>query len=314
MSLPNLSSPRFLSRCLPLLLLTAAGPLRAADLGFDPAQIEAITGLKGTKIESEGVFKVTSPRKDVPVVVDGWRMPPFMGLTSWASFEGGGKKDAMVMGDLVLFGDEVNPVMSALLDHGLQVTAVHNHFSFDEPRVYFMHIGGEGSAESLAKAVRAAFDAVARIRAARPEPTPGFGGEPLPAVSALSPAPVEAVLGAKAQRNSGMLKFVFGRQVTMDCGCPAGQEMGVNTWAALAGTDDNALVDGDFVATGPELQVVLKTLRAGGINIVAIHHHMIGETPRTIFLHYWGRGRAADLAAVLKRALVAQAAIPAAKE
>lgn len=295
-------------------LICAASALRGVELALDPSKIEGITGLTGTKIAAEGVFKVTSPRKDVPVTIDGWKMPPFMGLTSWAAFQNGGKKGAMVMGDLVLFEDEVNPVMSALLDHGLQVTAVHNHFFFDQPRVYFMHIGGEGTAEFLAQGVRAAFDTVARIRAAHPEPARQFNGASLPAASSISAVPVETALGAKAQQNSGMLKFVFGREVTMECGCPAGKEMGVNTWAAFAGADDNAVVDGDFVVTIAELQVVLRTLRANGINIVAIHHHMVGETPRTVFLHYWGRGDAVNLAASLKKALAAQAAVPASRD
>ena len=284
--------------------LLTTGVLRAA--GLDTARIEAITGLKGTTNAKEGVFKVSSPRKDIPVTVDGWRIPPFMGLTSWAAFSTGGKEQAMVMGDLVLFPDEVNPVMSALLDRGLQVTALHNHFFFDDPHVFFMHIGGEGTVEALASGVRAVFDTVAAIRKAHPEIGRQFTLQSLPAQSAITPEPLEALLGAKAQRNSGMVKFVFGREVTMDCGCPAGAEMGVNTWAALAGADDNAVIDGDFAMKETELQSVLKSLRGDGINIVAIHQHMIGETPRILFLHYWGRGKAADLAASLKKALATQ--------
>src|SRR5207249_3045759 len=125
---------------------------------LDTAKIEQITALKGTMNQEEGVFKVTSPRTDVPVSVDGWSMPPFMGLTSWAAFQEGKKSEAMVMGDLVLFEDEVNPVLSALLDGGVSVTALHNHFFFDQPRVFFMHIGADGSLETLARGVRRAFD------------------------------------------------------------------------------------------------------------------------------------------------------------
>jgi hypothetical protein len=269
----------------------------------DGAKIEQITGLKGALNAAEGVFKVSAPRKDVPVSVDGWTMPPFMGLTSWAAFSSGGKEEAMVMGDLVLFEDEVNPVMSALLDHGVAVTALHNHFFYDQPRVFFMHIGGEGATSALATGVRAAFDTVAQVRHTYAEPGHTFGAQSLPATSHITAAPLESALGAKSQQSAGMAKFVFGRDVTMDCGCPAGKEMGVNTWAAFAGSDDNALVDGDFVVKEAELQPVLKTLRGGGINIVAIHHHMTGETPRMLFLHYWGRGEAAALAATLKSAL-----------
>jgi len=283
-----------------------ATALWGAELGFDPAVIESTTGIKGTRNDAEGVFKVSVPRKDIPVTVERWKMPPFMGLTSWAAFSKGGKSDAMVMGDLVLFEDEVNAVMSAALNSGLEVTALHNHFFFDQPRAYFMHIGGDGKLADLAGGVKAAFDAVAKIRAAHADPATQFTAQGLPAESTLSAATLESVFGAKAQQNAGMAKFVFGREVTMDCGCSAGKEMGVNTWAAFAGSDDNAVVDGDFVATASELQGVLKSLRGDGINIVGIHSHMTEETPRMIFLHYWGRGKAGDLAASVKKALGTQ--------
>lgn len=291
--------------------LCGATALLGAELGFDPAVIETTTGIKGVRNDAEGVFKVSVPRKDIPISVEGWRMPPFMGLTSWAAFKAGGKSEAMVMGDFVLFEDEVNAVMSAALDHGLEVTALHNHFFFDSPRVYFMHIGGDDKLAVLAGGVKAAFDAVAKTRAAHPELGKQFVAQGLPEKSAISAAPLEAVFGAKAQQNSGMVKFVFGREVTMNCGCTAGAEMGVNTWAAFAGTDDNAVVDGDFAATAAELQAVLKSLRADGINIVAIHSHMTEDTPHVLFLHYWGRAKAAELAASVKKAMTVQAAVPA---
>jgi hypothetical protein len=293
---------------LPSFLSLFAGPRLGAETALDTVAIETITGLKGTRSEAEGVFKVTSPRKDVPVTVDGWKLPPFMGLTSWAAFKTDEKAGAMVMGDLVLFEDEVNPVMSAALDHGLAVTALHNHFFFDQPRVYFMHIGGEGSAADLATGVKAALTKVTQIRADHPELAKRFGGQALPAENAITATALEAILAAKGQANAGMVKFVFGRETTMECGCTAGKEMGVNTWAVFAGTDDNAIVDGDFAATDGELQAVLKSLRASGINIVAIHQHMSGETPRIVFLHYWGRGPAADLAKAIKTALATQSA------
>jgi hypothetical protein len=286
-------------------LVWGAPALSAAELGFDSGVIETITGLKGTRIDAEGVFKVSLPRKDVAVAVDGWKMPPFMGLTSWAAFKAGGS-DTMVMGDLVLFEDEVNLVMSAALEHGLEVTALHNHFFFDQPKVYFMHIGGEGPVATLAGGVKAAFDAVAKRRASQTEPARQFAAQTLPTESTITTEPLEKIFGAKAQQSAGMAKFVFGREVTMECGCKVGKEMGVNTWAAFAGSDANAVVDGDFASTAAELQGVLKSLRGDGINIVAIHHHMTGDTPHLIFLHYWGRGKAAELAASVKKALATQ--------
>jgi hypothetical protein len=281
------------------LLLTAA-KLSAA---IDGAKIEQITGLKGTLNEAEGVFKVTSPRADVKISVDGWQMPPFMGLTSWAAFTSGKGAEAMVMGDLVLMQDEVNPVMTRLLDAGLTVTALHNHFFYDEPKVYFMHIGGEGTVDKLAAGVNVAFDKVKEIRAGHPEVGKSFGNAFSLGSNTVSGAEIDALLGSKGQAKDGMFKVVIGRKAKMECGCDAGKEMGVNTWAAFAGTDQEALVDGDFVVLETELQAVLKSLRHDGINIVAIHHHMIGETPRYLFLHYWGRGPAGELAQALRNAL-----------
>jgi hypothetical protein len=278
----------------------------AAHHQLDTARIEQLTGLKGTWNTEEGVFKVSSPRTDVHVSVDQSPMNPFMGLTSWAAFTTAKKADAMVMGDLVLFQDEVNVVMSAALENGLSVTALHNHFFFDEPKVYFMHIGGEGTVEELANGVRKALDKVKEIRAAAPQPDSKFGGPILPAVSSISAPTIEGILGVKGQSKDGMFKAVFGRKAKMPCGCQVGKEMGVNTWAAFAGSDNNAVVDGDFAVHEDELQTVLKTLRQGGINIVAIHHHMTGETPRTLFLHYWGKGQAADLAKAVNAALRTQ--------
>jgi rhodanese-related sulfurtransferase len=273
----------------------------AGRAALDTNRIEEITGLKGTWNASEGVFKVSSPRSDVDVMVDEWKMPPFMGLTSWAAFLAGKSGSTMVMGDLVLFEDEVNPVLSTALNSGLEVTALHNHFFHAQPQVYFMHIGGEGSAEKLATGVKAALAKVQEVRASNSTPRMSFGGG-IPARSAISAAPLAALFTAKPQEKDGMVKFVFGRVAKMDCGCDVGKEMGVNTWASFAGTDDNAVVDGDFAAQENELQAVLKTLRGGGINIVAIHQHMAGETPRYIFLHYWGRGKPADLARTIRLA------------
>ena len=270
---------------------------------LDGAKIDDLTGLKGKLNPDEGVYKVSSSRTDLKISVDQWQMPPFMGLTSWAAFKPGMKEGAMVMGDLVLMQDEVNPVMSAALDNGLQVTALHNHFFFDEPKVYFMHIGGEGDTATLAKGVRAALDTVKKIRAQDPQPRQNFVTASIPSQSSLTAEPLQAALGSKGETKDGMFKAVFGRSVKMPCGCEIGKEMGVNTWAAFAGADDNAIVDGEFVVLADELQATLKSLRQSGINIVAIHHHMVGEEPRMIFFHYWGRGPAKDLATAVKAAL-----------
>jgi hypothetical protein len=286
-----------------LLVAFSAASLRLVFGALDGAKIDALTGLKGKLDEKEGVYRVSFPRNDVKVSIDGWTMPPFMGLGTWAAFTET-KHGVMVMGDTVLFEDEVNPVMSVAFENGLSVTALHNHFFFDQPRVYFMHIEGEGTVEQLASAVRKLYDKMKEARAANPQPQTSFGAKALPEKSTISAAPLNEVLGITGEESNGMVKFTIGRPVTMH-GTNVDKDMGVNTWAAFAGTDDNALVDGDFAVTEDELQRALQVLRRAGINIVAIHSHMTHEQPRIIFFHYWGRGPAHDLADAVKRALSA---------
>src|SRR6266540_3473948 len=272
----------------------------AAEL--NTARIDELTGLKGKMNEKEGVYKVTFPRNDVKIVVDGWTMPPFMALGTWAAFTAT-QNGAMVMGDTVLFEDEVNAAMSAALDNGLNVTALHNHFFFDHPKVYFMHIEGEGAVDKLAGAVRKVYDAAKQIRAASPNPKDSFGAARLPQKSSITAAPLNEIFEAQGESKDGMVKFTFGRPATMH-GTNIGKDMGVNTWAAFGGSDDNAVVDGDFAVTEDELQPVLKALLKEKINIVAIHQHMTHEEPRIMFFHYWGRGPAKDLAQAVKGGFV----------
>jgi len=268
----------------------------AADL--DTARIDQITGLKGKFNEKEGVYKVTFPRNDVKIAVDGWNMPPFMGLGTWAAFTAT-QNGAIVMGDTVLFEDEVNSAMSAALDNGLNVTALHNHFFFDRPKVFFMHLEGEGASDKLAGAVRKVYDSIKQTRGANPQPKDSFGGKPLPEKNSINAAPLNQIFGAQGEAKDGMVKFSFGHPAKMH-GVTLGNDMGVNTWAAFAGSDDNAVVDGDFAVTEDELQPVLKSLLKEKINIVAIHQHMTHEEPRIMFFHYWGRGAAKDLAQAVK--------------
>jgi hypothetical protein len=208
----------------------------------------------------------------------------------------------MVMGDLTLFEDEVNPVMSVALDQGLEVTALHNHFFYDRPKVMFMHIGGRGSAEALATAVARAIAKVAEIRRSLARPAVGFLGMAIPEEGSITPDAIDNVLGLKGAMKGGMYKAVIGRRATMH-GREVGKQMGVNTWAAFAGSDESAFVDGDFAVLESELQGVLKALRRADINIVAIHNHMVYDQPRYIFLHYWGRGSTVELARGIRAAL-----------
>jgi len=267
----------------------------------DGAHIEELTKLKGKLDEKSGVFKVSAPRSDLKVTVAGARMTPPMGLTSWAAFTRAGKH-TVVMGDTVMTEDQVNPVMSVALDQGLEVTALHNHFFWDSPKLMFMHIGGMGDEDKLARAVGAVFAKIAETSGEKGE-TPRADVDP--AKSTLDPKALDAVFaghGAPGEYKDGVYKIVVGRGSKM-AGHAMGKAMGVNTWAAMAGSADHALIDGDFAMLESELQPVLKALRGHGIDVVAIHQHMAGEQPRVLFLHYWGVGKATDLAAAMVAAL-----------
>jgi uncharacterized protein DUF1259 len=271
----------------------------ASSVGsLDTARIEKLTGLKGKLDEKERVFKVSAPRADLKVISRGVHLTPPMGLTSWAAFERAGAQ-TMVMGDMVLDEYQVNPVMGVALDNGLEVTALHNHFLWTSPVVMFMHIAGFGDEAKLASAVGKVFDKIKQTS----------GGEDRkliteidPAKTTLDPKKLDTILGATGDFKDGVYKAVFGRVAKMH-GHEIGNVMGVNTWAAFAGSDDEAVVDGDFAMLESELQSVLKKLRGAAIDVVAIHQHMTGEEPRIMFLHYWGIGGAENLAKGVRAAL-----------
>jgi hypothetical protein len=273
----------------------------AVDKPLDTAAIERLTGAKGEFNEKEKVFTVRVPRTDLDVRVAGVPLTPPQGLTSWAAFHQVGDQ-TMVMGDMVLLEDQVNPVMSVALENGLAVTGLHNHFIWDSPRVMFMHIGGMGDDASLAGAVGKIF---ATITNTSGEKGPVPHANMRPSQTSLEPKIIEDILGVKGQLASGVYKVTVGRTTQMD-GHTIGNAMGVNTWAAFAGSDEQAVVDGDFAMLEPELQPVLKALRGAGINVVAIHNHMTMEAPRIVFLHYWGIGATHELAQGLKAALDTQ--------
>jgi hypothetical protein len=296
------------ARSLWMLLVIAGCALAcgsAAAASLDAATIGKAAGTKAT-VQNDGVVKIGWSRSDVPVVVDGMRLPPAAGLGSWAAFAPMGNQ-AMVMGDTVVFQDEVDAAMDAAFAHGLHVTGLHNHFFYDRPKVFFMHIEGEGSATALASDVKAMWDRIKAVRAAHPHPAEGFGGV-APKPGKLDADALAKIVGHPAEANNGSPKITIGTTGRMH-GQSIGASMGLTTWAAFSGSDQLAAMDGDFIMRADEVQPVLRALRKAGIHIVALHNHMIGDEPAFYFTHFWGKGKAADLARGFRAALDAQAAL-----
>jgi hypothetical protein len=272
------------------------------DRQLDADVIAAASGNKATTTK-DGVVRIGWPRTEVSVTVDGMPLKPFAGLGSWAAFSRA-PHGAMVMGDTVVFEDEVTPAMDAAFADGLEVTGLHNHFFHDEPKVYFMHIGGQGAPEKLAAAVKSVWDAIKKVRSEHATPGRLFAGD-IPKEGKIDSSAIEKILGYRSETQQGVVKVTIGREGLMH-GVKVGGSMGLTTWAAFSGNDALAAVDGDCIMTAAEVQPVLRALRKGGIHIVALHNHMIGEQPAFYFTHFWGKGRAEDLAKAVKFALDAQ--------
>src|SRR5262249_34956044 len=286
---------------LPLTVSVAAGWFfrTESQTRMDADRIGQAAGTKATTTP-DGVVRISWARNDVSVEVDGMPLKPFAGLGTWAAFTGT-EHGAMVMGDTVVFQDEVSPAMDAAFANGLEVSALHNHFFFDEPKVYFMHIGGEGEPEKLAEAVKRVWDAIKKVRAEHPQPGTRFGGD-VPKAGKIDANAIAKILGQKSETQDGVVKVTIGREGAMH-GTKIGGSMGLTTWAAFSGSDELAAVDGDFIMTAAEVQTVLKALRKANIHIVALHNHMIGEQPAFYFTHFWGKGPAKELSQGVRAAL-----------
>src|SRR5436190_1800016 len=205
----------------------------------------------------------------------------------------------VIMGDLVLVESEVNPVMSALLDNGLEVTALHNHFFFEQPRIFYMHVHGHGEAADLA---RRAKPALALIGSGA---TRGSGAPATTPAGSIDTAAIARIVGHAGDQSGAVYKITVGRDDInlTEMGARINARMGLNTWAAFYGSDANAQIAGDVAMLAGEVTPVLKALRSNGLNVVAIHNHMTGSEPAIYFLHYWGAGPAAQLARGFKSAL-----------
>jgi len=250
------------------------------------------------------VLKVNIPRSDVKVSVAGVATPTPFGFGGWVAMTPGQGMHVM-MGDLVLTENEVNPVMSALLDHGLEVTALHNHFFFDSPRIYYMHVHGHGAPAALADQLKPALQLIGAHKDSASAAAPGK-----PLEGTLTAAKLSQIVGYPGEQNGAVYKITIGRPdlAVNEMGAKINARMGLNTWAAFYGGDADAVVAGDVAMTDAEVTPVLKALRGNGIDVVAIHHHMLGTKPAVIFLHYWGRGPAETLARGVRAAVDATGA------
>jgi hypothetical protein len=280
--------------------LSCASLASAQDVPPEYQQVLTALGKQGDY--KSNVLKVNIPRNDVNVTVANVKTPTPFGFGGWiAMTKGTGGMDVM-MGDLVLLQDEVNPVMSALLDNGLEVTAVHNHFFSDEPRMFYMHVHGHGKPADLARQVKPALDLIGKNT---PKPASPPAAPAAPATPTLNTAKLAQIIGSEGEQSGAVYKITIGRDdlKLTEMGAPINARMGLNTWAAFVGTNENAAIAGDIAMVGNEVTPVLKALRKNGLDVVAIHHHMIGTTPTIYFLHYWGTGPAEKLATGFKAAL-----------
>jgi hypothetical protein len=290
---------RFAIICVAMSL--ALGTLASAqDMPTDYQDVLTSLGKKGDY--KANVLKVNIPRNDLHVTVANVKTPTPFGFGGWVAMTKATDGMDVMMGDLVLTQDEVNPVMSALLDNGLEVTALHNHFFWEDPRVYYMHVHGHGKPAELARELKPALDLIGKRSGAATTPPPSASAPP-PAT--LDTAKIAQIVGTPGEQTGEVYKITVGRDdlKLTEMGAPITTRMGLNTWAAFVGTNEKAAVAGDVAMLASEVTPVLKALRSNGLNIVAIHHHMTETQPTVFFLHYWGTGPVEHLATGFKAAL-----------
>ncbi len=246
-----------------------------------------------------GVLKVNIPRNDLKITIQGVATPTPFGFGGWIALTKATDGNDLMMGDLVLLQEEVNPVMSALLDNGIEITALHNHFYWDDPRVFYMHVHGMGRAADLARRVKPALDLIGHVTPQHPGPANSGSGTP------LDTAKIAKLVGHDGEQSGAVYKITVGRDdlAMKEQGAAINARMGLNTWAAFVGTQEDAAIAGDIAMLENEVTTVLKALRKNGLDVVAIHHHMTEIRPVVIFLHYWGRGPAEKLANGFRAAL-----------
>jgi hypothetical protein len=264
---------------------------------LDVAKIEQLTGMKGA--EKNGEYKITVPQNDLHVTVDGFKIIPPMGLGSWAAFTSCGDS-VMVMGDIIVTEKDLRPVQQEVIRQGFAITAIHNHFLRNSPNVMYMHIDRSGDLQSLAIGVKGIFDKVKEVRGKDPKAEKADS-----VTSTLNIPQLDSIIGFKGESSKGVYKYTIGRPDVQlkEHGIPVSTFMGFNTWAAWQGAPSKAAVAGDFTMLENEVEPVIRALVENGIEVVAVHNHMVHEQPRIYFLHYWGVGNAEQLARGLRKAL-----------
>jgi hypothetical protein len=283
-----------------LLIVGLLVPLTAAAQAPIPADYQNVLSSLGKQGDfKDNVLKINIPRNDLRVVVEGVATPTPFGFGGWLAMTKGTDGMDVMMGDLVLTEDEVNPVMTALLTNGLDVTALHNHFLFDTPRIFYMHVHGHGNAMDLALKAKPALALIG----AHPTVTTGSKGRDI--TGTLNSVALAKIVGYQGEQTGPVYKITIGRAdiPLKDMGASINARMGLNTWAAFYGNDNDAVVAGDIAMLDREVTPVLKSLRSNGLDVVAIHQHMTGTDPQVIFLHYWGKGPAQKLATAFRQAI-----------
>ena len=287
-----------LSSLVLLSVIWVGKPLRAQEIPGEYQPVLKITGKSGDY--KANVLKVNVPRNDLHVTVNKLALPTPFGFGGWFAMTKGDGGDDVMMGDLVLLQEEVNPVMSALLDNGLEITALHNHLFWEDPRIYYMHVHGHGRPADLAKQIKPALDLIGKGASSQPAAKPASSP-----VTTLDTANIAKIVGHEGEQSGAVYKITIGRDdiKLKDMGATINARMGLNTWAAFYGNNDNAAIAGDIAMLEKEVTPTLKALRSHGLDVVAIHQHMLSTQPTVIFLHYWGQGKADDLANGFKAAL-----------
>lgn len=291
-------------RLLPVGFLLAGCAVLATSQTI-PADYDGVLKTLGKQGDFKAdVLKVNIPRNDLKVTIDGIATPTPFGFGGWLAMTKGTGGNDVMMGDLVLTEDEVNPVMSALLDNGLDVTALHNHFFFESPRVFYMHVHGHGKADDLAQKVKPAVNLIGRSAPIHQSSVSGAASSGITA-GPMNTSAIAKIIGHAGEQNGPVYKITVGRddlKIT-EMGAKINARMGLNTWAAFFGGDANAEIAGDVAMLANEVTPVIRALRRNGLNVVAIHNHMTGGEPAVYFLHYWGTGPVDKLASGFRAAL-----------